>query len=166
MSTAQALSTPEASASSALHSRVNGIDVFRFLAVVGVVFIHANNKTTFGTAFDLASRFGVPFFFIVAGYFAGMKSDLSFFNAVRHIVQRILIPFAVWLVLYLVYFEYRPPVLAEPLTVAWVLMTGGPAFHLWFLPSLAFGTLMLVVLRRFCSLPMLVGTAVVLYAGG
>jgi surface polysaccharide O-acyltransferase-like enzyme len=166
MSIAYTSGSTQRDASAALHARINGIDVFRFLAVVGVVFIHASDKTTIGNALDLASRFGVPFFFIVAGYFAGLKPKLSFLNEVRHVGKRIIGPYLVWLALYTVYSGYDFSNLLSIRGLMLLFVYAGPGWHLWFLTSLAFSVMMLAILRRLCELRTLVGLAIVVYIAG
>lgn len=157
MSVAYASSGPQFGASEKLHARIIGIDVFRFFAIVGVVFIHASDKTTLGNAFDLSSRFSVPFFFIVAGYFAGLRPDLSFSRTLRSVAKRIILPYLVWLSLYVVYSGYDLWQLTSIRNLASLLIYAGPGWHLWFLPSLAFGTLMLSIVGRSGELRSLVG---------
>lgn len=166
MSATYASSGLQFGASEKLHARIIGIDVFRFFAIVGVVFIHASDKTTLGNAFDLASRFSVPFFFIVAGYFAGLRPDLSFSRTLRSVAKRIILSYLVWLSLYVVYSGYDLRQLTSIRDLASLLIYAGPGWHLWFLPSLAFGTLMLSIVGRSGELRSLVGLAVAIYLAG
>jgi peptidoglycan/LPS O-acetylase OafA/YrhL len=67
-------------------ARNAGVDAVRFLALVGVAFIHAGELIPEGankqlaTLVDLFCRFGVPFFFVASGYFLTRASP-SFYEA-------------------------------------------------------------------------------------
>ncbi|MBJ7576728.1 acyltransferase [Devosia sp. MC532] len=115
-----------------------GADLLRLVAFCAVVCIHAYGAFPEGDPMrdslrDL-SRFAVPSFFILAGYFSAKIAP------VRKVGQRVAWPLVFWLAFY----NLRPSAfVGDPVTlverlllVAW---TGGAGYHLWYLPALLVG---------------------------
>jgi len=131
-----------------------GIDAFRIIAFLAVVMLHAlPNVTTEVDAYNalnLCSRFAVPFFFIVSGYFI-QKSNAATLPAVKKLFLRIFPVFIIWLLIYWIAFaQYQEPI--YPKLIAYTLISGFPTFHLWFLPALGISGVMLIFMRRLPSL--------------
>lgn len=143
----------------AAKSRNDALDQFRFLAFVGVLFIHMasvrGGQDAVQTAFDVLSfvgRFAVPFFFIAAGFF--LKSERGREAAtIAGAAKRLLVPFLVWEAFYAV-ISYRanPAYFAEQIARPdywWnFFVNGGAGYHLWFMTSLFLCMAMVVLLRR------------------
>jgi surface polysaccharide O-acyltransferase-like enzyme len=147
-----------------LRDRIIGVDVGRYLAVVAVVFVHTTSHNRFSDAAEMASRFAVPFFFVTAGFFLSRQRGPLVLELGRTF-KRLMIPFLFWLAVYLVWARPDLRELLQPKPLLRMLLTGTPAFHLWFLPSLALSSAMLLVaLRLRASDAKLVCAAVVLYA--
>lgn len=146
--------------------RLQGIDCGRAIAVLVVVFGHAQVQVPHTTAYDVMARFAVPFFFMLAGYFFRLPEG-PLLPALLKLCARFLVPFAIWLAIYLLWFQ--PPIEAfgSPLYLARLLVQGGPAHHLWFLPSLAVSSGLLLLLLRCRVHPAAVAAiAVALYLAG
>jgi surface polysaccharide O-acyltransferase-like enzyme len=123
--------------------RQPGIDAARFGVASLVVLLHAFASVP-STAANLglpvwivmACRCAVPFYFIASGYFLAPDRQ-SPADLVRKPLQRLLPVFLFWMIAYYLFFKVDP-------IRTWQLkprdlISGGPAFHLWFLPSLGFG---------------------------
>ncbi|WP_062207076.1 acyltransferase [Aureimonas sp. AU12] len=125
-----------------------GLDVGRAIAVLTVVFGHAQTGIVGTTAYDIGARFAVPFFFLVSGFFL-RRPDAPLAMSLVRLAQRLLLPFALWLAIYLAWFEPPASAFLDPIFLVKLIVQGGPAHHLWFLPSLAVSlALFLVLLDR------------------
>lgn len=150
----------------ALRERITGVDFGRFVAVVAVVFIHARDGAPIASPLEMAARFAVPFFFVVAGFFFSHGSD-SFWRAAVKVLLRLLVPFAFWILVYLMWFRPGPEAFSSLKFWAKLFIEGGPAYHLWFLLSLSLCSILLLALLRLrASLAVLAGSAIALYGIG
>ena len=121
-------------------TRSAGIDACKFVAFIGVVFIHTSHALDISGPsalgfLDQISRFAVPFFFLASGYFLGLRSRPGW-PAWRRRSIRILTIFAFWSFFYVL---LARPSLHELVSVRFLakwILSGGPGYHLWFLPSL------------------------------
>jgi surface polysaccharide O-acyltransferase-like enzyme len=146
--------------------RLIGIDLFRGLAVLAVAILHVVDGDSIAlvagwrqiTNFAL---FTVPFFLALSFYLAIEKLYLSPQPySLRARLTRLLVPYLCWSTVYLLYkmIKYGAVgevskvvnVFADPLAL---ICFGGTAFHLYFLPLLAVGTVLikLLDLARFTS---------------
>lgn len=138
-----------------MQKRLVGIDLFRGLAIYAVVILHTDEGISvlppvwsWITDFSL---FAVPFFLATAFYLAIDKLYRSQSPyPIRSRLVRLLIPYAFWTVFYLLYKVLKWTAAGEssqlfglfqdPLSL---FFFGGAAFHLYFLPLLFTGTLLL-----------------------
>jgi surface polysaccharide O-acyltransferase-like enzyme len=124
------------------NDRMIGLDFGRFVAVTFMIFIHLNSGTPPGNALEELARFAVPYFFMVAGYFQ-RSPDTDISKNFLKICSRLLKPYVFWLICYLIFFH---PSLDKFLNLKFdigIIIRGGPAYHLWFLPSLMLCSIML-----------------------
>ncbi len=126
-------------------NRSTGIDAARFIAVCGIPFIHVEHVAPLNTAIDLAFRFAVPFFFVVAGYFLSTKPLIE---AASKQALRLGVPFAVWLTAYFIASGRPLSSITSVGDFVRLLIYGGPGYHLWFLPSLGILSILLLSMRR------------------
>ncbi|SIR11291.1 Surface polysaccharide O-acyltransferase, integral membrane enzyme [Rhizobium sp. RU20A] len=127
-----------------------GIEFGRVVAFIFVVVIHVNalgfwgNAEMAGFLTDEASRFAVPLFFMISGYFWKDKSFESPALQLINLAWRLGIPMIFWVALYLVleYSEllYPRSYYRSALGNLLIPLSGGPGMHLWFLPALFIGT--------------------------
>ena len=123
------------------------VDLLRFVAIFFVIILHIDLHD-FGTPAALArmaSRWAIPYFFIISGYFAA-GHDLSVLaqnrrRALKHLLGLVLIGD----LLYAPYF-WKTGAQSGGMDVL-VLLTQGTAVHLWFLHSLFFGQLIISFAR-------------------
>ncbi|MBO3460919.1 acyltransferase [Aetokthonos hydrillicola Thurmond2011] len=142
--------------------RLIGIDLFRGIAAYAVCIIHADAVMTFSgfsvddwmTGLTQMSRFAVPFFLAASFYLMTNKlykidSHFSFFANFKSRFIRLFIPYLCWSIIYMLLrlIEalgthkglanlFQDPVL--------VILLGGSAFHLYFLPLLFSGSFLLI----------------------
>jgi surface polysaccharide O-acyltransferase-like enzyme len=120
--------------------RIVWIDLVRVIGALLVVMIHVNSHTLrdwgeiplswwmVKNIYNATARIAVPLFFMVSGYLLLQKSDeiLFFF---RRRGSKILIPFIVWSIIYLIYLDKAP---SFRVGVVKILQDDVTA-HLWFL---------------------------------
>lgn len=131
--------------------RIPGLDLARFVACVGVIWLH------FGpTPYNGLGYFRLPFFTLLLAFLAasgplsGNPAPLARF--VRTRVQRLLVPFVIWVLLHRLgslAFGGRLPASYSP--DAFLLGLG--AVHLWYLPFAFLASLVAYALARACALP-------------
>lgn len=123
-------------------SRLASLDAARFIAAIGVIWIHAAAFVQLRVADDsgFIGRFAVPFFTFSAAFYAASagihQSQRRFASYVLDRFRRLYLPFACWTVLYLAFkllqswlFHAR-----DPQGLGWWLLWDGGSYHLWFLP--------------------------------
>lgn len=136
--------------------RLLGIDLCRGLAAFAVIVVHSGDETWgvpinyWALQFRAFFYFAVPFFLAVSFLFTtrsiGDKISLQFIKTKS---QRILIPYAVWSIFYIcfgaIFFsmtnqpERLNELLQDPLAI---ILLGSASYHLYFLPLLFAGTLL------------------------
>jgi peptidoglycan/LPS O-acetylase OafA/YrhL len=137
-----------------------GLELCRGLSMYAVILIHSGDETwglpinTSAIEFRLLFYFAVPFFLAVAFYLMTAKPEnarsLGFW---RSRVDRILIPYLCWSLFFwlsrlLVYTLGHQPeklrqLLQDPLAVVFL---GGSSYHLYFLPLLLTGTMLILLM--------------------
>ena len=142
-------------------TRLLGIDLCRGIAAYAVVLVHSGDETwgvpisEAAVQFRLMFYFAVPFFLATAFYFLTRKPTIDLSPKFwRSRIERIVIPYAVWSVIYLIVrslfflIARKPDRLSEffqdPLALVFF---GGASFQLYFLPLLLAGTSLLVLAK-------------------
>ncbi|MBF2026598.1 MAG: acyltransferase family protein [Oscillatoriales cyanobacterium C42_A2020_001] len=140
--------------------RLVGIDLFRGFAIYAVILLHIDegvqNVPAAWSKITDFSLFAVPFFLATAFYFAINKLYQSKEPyPLRQRLLRLLIPYGFWSIFYLVYKSAKyvaggdsaklAEIFQDPLSI---IFFGGAAFHLYFLPLLATGTLLIRVVEN------------------
>jgi surface polysaccharide O-acyltransferase-like enzyme len=145
--------------------RLIGIDLFRGLAILAVAILHIDGGIqVLPTGWQQITRFAmfaVPFFLALSFYLAFERSYSSLQPYPLWVrLNRLLMPYLFWSTIYLLYkiVKYGAAgdvsklvnLFTDPLAL---ICFGGAAFHLYFLPLLAVGTVLtkLVDLGRFTS---------------
>jgi peptidoglycan/LPS O-acetylase OafA/YrhL len=135
--------------------RLTGIDVFRGLAMYAVIIVHIDEGVTVFPPGWLGitsfAFFCVPFFLVAAFYFAINKLYTSQGRyPLKSRLLRLLIPYGVWSILYLLYKAAKYVVTGEPDRLFQLFQDplslvffGDASYHLYFLPLLVMGTLLM-----------------------
>jgi peptidoglycan/LPS O-acetylase OafA/YrhL len=117
------------------------IDVVRFFAAAGVVFVHSRYSATFDN-WDNFFRFAVPFYLFASLYFQALSlrrnADRSLGEQVVGRFKRLYLPVLVWSVIYVLARDVKRMALlglpAVQLNAS--MLWKGTEYHLWFLPFL------------------------------
>jgi peptidoglycan/LPS O-acetylase OafA/YrhL len=139
-------------------SRLPSLDAARFVASLGVIWIHAAAFARIEIADDpgFAGRFALPFFTFTAVLFAAdtrRQAQRSFREYALGRLSRLYLPFVGWTVLYLGLKQLRSMALhdGEPLSLSVSVLWDGGSYHLWFLPFLYVLTVAAFAFGRFQS---------------
>ena len=172
--------------------RVKSVDMFRLIAIVAIIVIHTRpfdnyflheHSLLLKYVFYImrnSARFAVPFFFVISGYFWGIKIRVSYsINLVtRKMIVRLSSLFLIWSIIYLFPYDqlvtmYQYGILGPIKVLYWSfgnkisssikLLFVGTQPHLWFLPSLIFGVLITSVFIKCQSFTALAISSVILY---
>ena len=146
-------------------NRIQSVDIFRLLAIIAVISLHttpfkvesAVNTDLFeylSVLINQLSRFAVPFFFIISGYFYSVKlnNGTDPLSAANKMGYRILTLFLFWCFVYLLPYNisaiYEHGILGPIKVSYWSinhliahpikLVMQGTKIHLWFMISLLF----------------------------
>ncbi len=155
-------------------SRNASLDALRVLSLFGIVTLHvagggfADNKPL-GFVVDELSRFAVPVFFLMSAYFWKDADLVAPLRLAGKVARRVMPAFAVILALTIALrlFEGgRPGFELTPDGLLLLLWSGGPAFHLWFLPALVLGSAVVATLVKLTGLRWTIAITLVLYLIG
>jgi surface polysaccharide O-acyltransferase-like enzyme len=121
------------------------VDSFRLLAALFIIVLHLEYSSVprnIAVAMRLMSRWAIPFFFIISGYFLALKYSKTGKLNVLPTVERLIWLFILWVLI------YSPFVILNHNLATLLKLIASPTFiyfglfsHLWFLPSLLFGYL-------------------------
>lgn len=121
------------------------VDLARVLAFASVVVLHVVSPDGAGETANVLARWGVPYFFMVAGYFASGKDPYRVGRGLRKALGVALLAVALYLVLQVAGLWDAGPVfglttLLEPEALRSFLVYGSVpfAYHLWFLFGLVY----------------------------
>jgi len=144
-------------------ARIESVDAFRVFSIISIIMIHTSTfsyvgwensqELTLPIIISNGSRYAVPFFFIVSGYFWGLKIENGEVTGVsKNMLRRIGILLSTWSVVYIVPFgkfdfsNFHLILFSK--IVYWNLLTilktpvniffEGTKTHLWFLVSLMY----------------------------
>ncbi|MDB5540920.1 MAG: hypothetical protein JWQ89_2647 [Devosia sp.] len=138
-------------------ARNASLDALRVLSLLGIISLHVagggfHDQKPLGFVVDELSRFAVPVFFILSAYFWKPEELAAPLRLIRRVAWRVLVPFIAWTAITVAwrYLEQpqKPLDLSLP-TLANLAWTGGPAFHLWFLPALVVATALVATSGKF-----------------
>lgn len=126
---------------------ISGLDIFRFIASIGVIFSHSFME--YQHFFDnyivrACVRWIVPFFLIVTGYF--LKEDIKAFCK---FIIHILIQYLFWTIFYALVFHYDIWNVKNFLSA----LRSGLVIHLWYYPTLLICSVFVFALIKFIKKP-------------
>lgn len=143
----------------------------RFVAVYAVVLIHAMGQTapwsfTAENVVGQVSRFAVPFFFMTGGFFLGRRDLADTWGIVRGLAVRLIPMYVAWTAIYIQIGGMSLRSLVTPKDLLAILATGGPGYHLWFLPSYGLCMAVVAILARYLRPWRLLLVALAMYVVG
>lgn len=153
------------------------VDIAKYVSALLVVCIHTfpfiDINQTFNTYFiQTVCRLAVPFFFMISGFFLfrKMRHEEEDKELLKKYIFRLLRLYAIWTVIYLPYTIYNY-VQAQS---GWLgifsylrdLLFNGSYYHLWFLPALMTGTLIVYWLYQKKGMVFTLKVSLVLYVIG
>jgi len=156
-------------------SRNASLDALRVLSLAGIITLHVagggfNDNKALAFVLDELSRFAVPAFFILSAYFwkpAELEAPL---RLTLRVASRVLPAFLLWTSIFVLLRQLqhldRPATDYSPGGLLPLLWTGGPAFHLWFLPALVVSTAMVGFAGRYLGWRWTLALSLLLFAGG
>lgn len=155
-------------------ARNASLDALRVLSLFGVVTLHVASggfaqMKPVGFVIDELSRFAVPVFFLMSAYFWKDADLASPLWLALKVARRVLPAFFAILAVTIAVRLLEGQDLGFQLTpegVGLLLWTGGPAFHLWFLPALVVGSALSALLIQRLGLGGAMLVAVVLFVIG
>ena len=174
-------------------NRIESVDIFRLLAIIAVIAIHCRPFDMVGLEkqslynyleilINQTSRFAVPFFFIISGYFYGKKYKASTdqWRVTKDRFVKILSLFLFWSLVYCLPYNISLMYeggLSAPINESYKSLTSifsrpldllfeGTKVHLWFLNALALSVMLSYILIRYTNVYILIGIALSLYIFG
>lgn len=173
-------------------SRIESVDTFKLLAITAIIVIHTTPYSNMplneewynhiGVFLNQISRFAVPYFFIISGYFYGAKinSGHEIKTLSIKILRKLFIIFVAWSFIYslphdishiynfgflgavqIAYFELMTRI-SDPIT----LIFQGTKVHLWFLVGIGFAVAISAIFLQLGLKKSLIIFAVILYIFG
>ncbi len=151
------------------------IDIAKYVSALLVVAIHTypflEISETFNTLFiAIVCRLAVPFFFICSGYFLFRKLNGTHkqnLNRLKRYISRLIRLYLVWTVIYIPYtiWNYMGTGFSLMSLLGWIrdFFLNGSYYHLWFLPALILGTLIVYWLGEKKSISKVVSISMILY---
>jgi surface polysaccharide O-acyltransferase-like enzyme len=131
--------------------RLPGIDAFRYFSFIAIVILHSitlpdAKLSTTSLIINESTRFAVPFFFLTSGYFLSARVGPAQLE-IRRLIGRLLPVMLFWTLIYIVS-KRAFGVFLHVRSIIYTLLTGGPAFHLWFLPALGLAATLAILTRK------------------
>lgn len=127
--------------------RRNGIDLFRLIAALFIMILHADYKNLnqeYAAYIQMTGRWVVPFFFITSGFFIGEKiksnNGLTLNSIEKNLAQLI----KILIISSLVFLPISIATNQISLKLNYIIL--GTAKHLWFISSLLFGYIIIWLL--------------------
>lgn len=161
------MTTPTTSTNPA--PRNASLDALRVLCLLGIVTLHVagggfHGMKPLGFVLDELSRFAVPVFFILSSYFWKPEELATPLRLTRRVAWRVMVPFVAWVAISAAWRGDKLDM--SPDGLLYIVWTGGPSFHLWFLPALVVGTALVATSGRYLGWRATVALAAFLFLLG
>ncbi len=179
---------------SSTDGRIQSVDLIRLLAITAVIVIHtAPFKGVYedgalqhlASIIDQSARFAVPFFFVISGYFFGVKvnSGSPPLPLSLNMARKLIILFSIWCVIYLLLPTGNIHAVIKHGGEAWMkgfhkkleafyfkdpltFFFRGMSHHLWFFMALMWAALITGLFLHFKKTKALIALSVLLFALG
>jgi surface polysaccharide O-acyltransferase-like enzyme len=156
-------------------SRNASLDALRVLSLLGIITLHVagggfNDNKALAFVLDELSRFAVPAFFILSAWFWKPDELASPLRLTLRVASRVLPAFLLWTSIFVLLKQLphldRPVLDYSPAGLLLLLWTGGPAFHLWFLPALVVSTALVALAGRHLGWGWTLALSLLLFVAG
>ena len=156
-----------------INERNASIDIFRYLCAIMVVAIHTGPLKEFSIklgyiATEILPRIGVPFFFIVSGYYYFQKMQTGK-NAFKNYFKHIIMVYSIWSVLYFLIDYIQWGYLTTKGFIVNCIISFvyyGSSYHFWFFPALIFALCFTTLLWRIGQKRIMLPLSIILYIVG
>ena len=147
--------------------RISSVDLLRLVAFFCIVALHVNRhnlEPAAKLAFEIIPRFGVPYFFLVAGYFFRI-GEQGVVAVVARFLRRLVPVYVFWVLFYIL---VHRGLFGETgiHSLPNLLIDGIPGAHLWFLPSLGVSIVLFTLLSYAIGDSLVFGICLILYLCG
>lgn len=149
-----------------------GIDLFRMIAAFLIVAIHTSPLSSINETADfiltrIVARVAVPFFFMTTGMFLFKNGRINKDKIRRFLIKTSLI-YAVAIFLYIPVNIYMGYFKKENLIINLIkdILFDGTIYHLWYLPAVILGVLLISVLLHYIPLYVVFWISLILYIIG
>lgn len=158
-----------------MSARNASLDALRVLSLAGIITLHVagggfNDNKALAFVLDELSRFAVPAFFILSAYFWKPDELAAPLKLSLRVAGRVLPAFLLWTAIFVLLKQLphldRPAIDYSPAGLLLLLWTGGPAFHLWFLPALIVSTAMVALAGRYLGWGLTLALSLLLFVAG
>jgi len=158
-----------------MSTRNASLDALRVLSLTGIITLHVagggfNDNKPLAFVLDELSRFAVPAFFILSAYFWKPDELAAPLKLTLRVAGRVLPALLLWTAIFVLLKQLphldRPAIDYSPAGLLLLLWTGGPAFHLWFLPALVVATAMVGLSGRYLGWRWTLALSLLLFVGG
>lgn len=169
------LSQPTVTAAQSIQERYGGLDAFKVVAALLVICVHTSPLASFSADADFVltrviARIAVPFFMMVSGFFVLPRyvfDRSSDFQPLVRFTKKAALLYVVAIVVYLPINIYAGHFAGlDVFDVVRLLLFDGTFYHLWYLPAVVLGVVLVVLLGRAMPFPALVGACLLLYGIG
>lgn len=135
-----------------LATRNEAVDVVRFFAALGIVFVHACQSAAIDPWRNMF-RFAVPFYLFASLYFQSLSlrrnPDRTLASYIAGRVRRLYLPFLAWSLIYLIAHDIKRLIFGDSLMPLRLdMLYTGTEYHLWFLPFLLGISIIMAVIYR------------------
>lgn len=167
--------------------RIASFEFGRIIATIAIIALHSqifmqaplfNDQPLLGMGLNQVSRFAVPLFFIMAGYFIQPRLTTELIPYLWRYARPLLIMWVSWSIIYLIlpfnfhlvategYFAERLFYWQRLLTTPLNTLFEGGLVHLWYIPGLLSGLTIITVLLRLKLSQLIIPIACVLFLFG
>jgi len=132
--------------------RNEAIDVVRLIAAIGIVYVHAVRSPALDSSRNLF-RFPVPFYLFASFYYQSLslrrKTERTLRQYIAGCIKRLYLPFLGWSVIYFIARNIRRKFVLHVALARLEpgLLWKGVEYHLWFLPFLLAGSILLALIH-------------------
>jgi len=116
--------------------------IIEAIACLSIIFIHAQIPSSIGTELKILSRFAVPLFFLISGYYNYFSSKEKLVNRVKKMIKTFIFFSSIYLLIDFIFMQAGLlPIDFEPIDLLYLIFfnyTNFICYHLWFLLALIY----------------------------